>query len=214
MKKGILFLTYAFLSGIILTGCTERIEEMQEGRAVGAISRTGSLNELVVADFDSGKKPNNVGGNFGAWDKDPEDPSQSCKDTFDSANRYGPKGFALKLAYDVDSKNAAYNGFWMRLNGFDVSGYDSVSFWVKGDKGAGYTTAFKIELKNAKNETGSYYVTNITDSWQNAIIPLKKMKGITDFSGLTEFVIVFEDKVASDKEGIIYIDNITFMANK
>lgn len=169
-----------------------------------------AAHALVVADFDSGEKPNNVGGNFGAWDKDPMDASQGCKDAFDSTNCYGSKGFAIKLEYDVDSRNAAYNGFWMLLNEFDASGYNNVSFWVKGDKGAGFTTVFKVELKNAGGQTGLYYVTNVTDSWRNVVVPFRKMKGITDFSALTEFVIVFEDKVASSKEGIIYIDDISF----
>lgn len=169
-----------------------------------------AARELIVADFDSGKKPNNIGGNFGAWDKDPKDSSQGCTDSFDSVNRYGPKGFAIKLDYDVDSRNSAYNGFWMLLDGLDVSEYDNVTFWVKGDRNSGYTTVFKVELKNTKNETGAYYVANITDSWQKMVVPLKKMKGITNFSNLTEFVIVFEDKIASEKDGIIYIDDIGF----
>lgn len=166
--------------------------------------------ELVVADFDNGEKPNNVGGNFGAWDKDPTDSSQSCKDSFDDLNSHGLDGFSLKLEYDVDSRNPAYNGFWMMLQELDATGYDNVSFWVKGDKAAGYSNVFKVELKNAKKETGSYYVTNVTDSWRNVVIPLKKMRGMTSFSGLKEFVIVFEDKIASAKTGVLYIDDITF----
>lgn len=169
---------------------------------------------LVVADFDSGKKPNNAGGNFGAWDKDPRDISQGCADAFDSVNRYGQKGFGIKLDYDVDSKNPAYNGFWMLLQALDASHYDSISFWVKGDEGAGYTSTFKIELKNSKNQVGTYYITGVTGSWQNMVIPLNKIKGITDFSGLTEFVIVFEDKIASDKDGVIYVDEIAFIRNE
>lgn len=169
-----------------------------------------AAQELIVADFDSGEKPNNVGGNFGAWDKDPRDSSQGCVDAFDSVNRYGAKGFGIKLDYDVDSRNPAYNGFWMLLQAVDASSYDSISFWVKGDKEAGYTTAFKVELKNAKKQVGAYYVTNVSESWQKVVIPLKKIKGITDFSNLTEFVIVFEDKVASDKDGVIYIDDVMF----
>jgi len=37
---------------------------------------------LVVADFDTGDKPNNLGGDFGAWDKDPNDESQGCQLSF------------------------------------------------------------------------------------------------------------------------------------
>jgi hypothetical protein len=170
----------------------------------------GAAEELIVADFDSGEKPNNIGGNFGAWDKDPADFSQGCAEAFDSANRYGAKGFAMKLDYDVDSRNPAYNGFWMFLQNLDASDYDNLAFIVKGDKNEGYTTVFKVELKNAKKQVGRYYVTNVTDEWQEIVIPLKDFKGITDFSDLTEVVIVFEDRIASNKDGVIYIDDIKF----
>lgn len=171
-------------------------------------------SELLVADFDSGEKPSNIGGDFGAWNKDPTDFSQGCTETFDSVNRHGAKGFSMKLDYSVESKNPAYNGFWMFLQNLDASKYDNLAFWVKGDSKIGYTTVFKVELKNANKQVGRYYATNITDQWQDIVIPLKDFKGITDFSNLTEFVIVFEDRIASNKKGVVYIDDIRFTKNK
>ncbi|MCK4463209.1 MAG: CIA30 family protein [Candidatus Omnitrophica bacterium] len=166
--------------------------------------------EVVIADFNTGEKPNNIGGNFGAWDKDPADFSQGCSESFDSVNKHGRKGFAMKLDYDVDSNNPAYNGFWMLLQGLDASKYDNLAFWVKGDPEEGCTTVFKIELKNAQKHVGRYYVTDITNEWQEIVIPFKDFKGITDFSDMAELVFVFEDRVASNKDGIIYIDDIRF----
>lgn len=171
-------------------------------------------NEFLVADFNTGEKPNNIGGDFGAWSKDPTDFSQGCSESFDSVNRRGTTGFSMKLDYSVDSKNPAYNGFWMFLQNFDASKYDNLSLWVKGDGKIGYTTVFKVELKNASKQIGRYYVTNITDSWQDIVIPLKDFKGITDFSNLSELVIVFEDRIASNKKGVIYLDDIRFTKNK
>ena len=173
-----------------------------------------AAEELLVADFDAGEKPNNIGGNFGAWDKDPADFSQGATESFDSKNRYGSKGFSMKIDYDVDSQNPAYNGFWMFLQDLDASEYDNLAFQVKGDSEEGYTTVFKVELKNANRQVGRYYVTNVTDQWQEIVIPLVDFKGITDLSSLTEFVIVFEDRIASNKDGAIYIDNIKFTKNK
>lgn len=171
-------------------------------------------NEFLVADFNTGEKPNNIGGDFGAWSKDPTDFTQGCSEAFDSVNRRGTTGFSMKLDYSVDSKNPAYNGFWMFLQNFDASKYDNLALWVKGDGKVGYTTVFKVELKNASKQIGRYYVTNITDSWQDIVIPLKDFKGITDFSNLSELVIVFEDRIASNKKGIIYLDDIRFTKNK
>lgn len=165
---------------------------------------------LVLADFNSGEKPNNIGGNFGAWNKDPSDPTQWCKESFDNVTRHGESGFSMKLDYSVESPNPAYNGFWMMLPNLDASKYDTVSLWVKGDSQAGYTTVFKIEIKNAGKQTGRYYVSNVSDQWQQVSIPLSEFKGLIDKTNLTEFVIVFEDRMASKKKGVIYIDDITF----
>jgi len=234
MKKGIMALFSVLTMAVLMTGCGSKKSEetvsiketaapkrpnivvMKEVRSSG-VTKAGmkvSGDEITVADFDSGEKPNNIGGDFGGWDKDPADFSQSCSESFDSVNRYGLKGFAMKLDYDVDSKNPAYNGFWMFLQNLDASGYDNLTFRVKGDSEKGYTTVFKVELKNAAGQVGRHYVTNATDKWQGIVMPLKDFKGITDFSNLTEFVIVFEDRIASNKKGVIYIDNIKFTKNK
>lgn len=183
--------------------------------AVGLVTLSAAAEDSVlVADFNAGVKPNNLGGDFGAWDKDPTDFSQGCVEAFDPNVKHGETGFSMKLDYDVDSTNPAYNGFWMFLQNFDATGYDTLSFWVKGDKNAGYSTVFKIELKNAKKETGRYYATGISSEWQKISIPLKDFKGITDFKDLTEFVIVFEDRIASNKQGTIYLDDISFEKTK
>lgn len=164
---------------------------------------------LIIADFDSGVKPANNGGDFGSWDKDPQDFTQTCFESFCSTIKHGDIGFSLKIDYDVDSPNPAYNGFWLKLMGEDFSKYNNFKFWIKGDTNKGYTKVLKIELKNDKGEVGKYYVTGITEQWQEIVVPFNKMAGITDFSSMEEFVIVFEDRIATDKEGSIYIDDIS-----
>jgi len=184
-----------------------------------SFAATGSFaaardGDLLIADFNSGEKPNNIGGDFGAWNKDPADFTQGCTEAFDSANRHGDSGFAMKLDYSVDSKNPAYNGFWMSLNGIDASKYDNLALWVKGDSKTGYTTVFKVELKNASKQIGRYYITSVTDQWQEIVIPLSEFKGLTDLSNMSELVVVFEDRVASNKKGVIYIDDIMLSKNR
>ena len=181
--------------------------------AVEAPKATASKysEEIIAANFDSGEKPNNLGGNFGAWNKDPSDPTQWCKESFDNVTRHGDTGFAMKLDYSVLSPNPAYNGFWMILPNFDATKYDALNLWVKGDSKAGYTTVFKIELKSANKQVGRYYVSNVGDQWQEVSIPLSEFKGLIDRSSLTEFVVVFEDRMASNKKGVLYIDDIRFV---
>ena len=110
-------------------------------------------DELVIADFDTGDKPNNIGGDFGAWDKDPNDDTQGTEMAFEPNDALGdPAGYSLRLDYDVDSPNPAYNGFWMKVNGEDLSKYNTLKLWIKGDAKAGFTKRIKLELKDMTNK--------------------------------------------------------------
>ena len=184
--------------------------------AVTLILMVGAKSDaaiLKVADFDSGQKPNNLGGDFGAWNRDETDLTQSCVDSFSSEVKYGDKGYSLKLVYDVDSPNPAYNGFWTKLQNQDVKDYKELVFFVKGDEQKGFTPRFKVELKNP-TQVGSFLVTGVTSEWQKVVIPFQKFKAITDWSQMTEFVIVFDDLTSNPKEGVIYIDDIYFSNGK
>jgi len=181
--------------------------------ALGLISTAGHADEVMVADFDAGTKPNNIGGDFGAWDKDANDTTQFCYDSMISEGTWAGSPFSLKLDYDVDSPNPAYNGFWSKLSGIDVTKYKYITFYVKGDRASGFTNQFKVELKNG-TEVGNYLVKGITDEWKKVSIPLNKVDGITYWTSMQEFVVVFDDINASNKVGTIYLDNIAFSSEK
>lgn len=170
--------------------------------------------DLMVADFNSGAKPNNLGGDFGCWIKDPNDPMQGCVESFDSKNRYGDKGHGLRLIYSVASKNPAFGGLWMRLQNLDASRFDALAFRVRGDAGMGYTKVFKVELKDALDQSSHKYVNNVTDQWQDVVIPLSSFEGMANPRKLKELVIVFEDTTATAKQGVIYLDDIRFTNSK
>jgi len=161
----------------------------------------------VIDDFNAGDKPNKLGGDLGAWDKDPGDRSQSCAITYDPAVKNGDGGYSLRIEYDVESSNPAYNGFWTKLQNVNASARKNLVFFVKGDAAKGFTTRMKVELKNVK-ETGRYQVNGITDGWQKIVVPLDQFNGLTDRSALTELVIVFDDLTSTKKTGVIYIDDI------
>ena len=184
---------------------------MVVGFGVAAYAAAPASNELVIADFDTGDKPNNIGGDFGGWDKDPNDESQGTQMSFDTDDSQGDaSGYAIRLDYDVDSPNPAYNGFWMKLNGEDATPYNTLNFFVKGDAKAGYTKRFKIELKDMTNKPSAYIVSGVTDQWQKISIPFEKFRRIENWNSLNELVFVFDDINSSPKTGSILIDQITF----
>jgi hypothetical protein len=164
---------------------------------------------LVIADFDTGEKPGNLGGDFGSWNKDPNDKTQYCNMSFDPKVKWGNAGYSARLDYTVESPNPAYNGFWMKLDDLDASKFKNLVFYVKGDPEKKFTNRFKVELKN-RSEVGKYMVNDVAGEWQKITIPLNAFNGLSDISALTEFVIVFDDINATQKSGSINIDDIYF----
>ncbi len=178
--------------------------------AYAATPKAANPNELVIADFDTGDKPNNIGGDFGGWDKDPNDESQGTQMSFDTDDSQGDaSGYSIRLDYDVDSPNPAYNGFWMKLNGEDATPYNTLNFYVKGDAKLGYTKRFKIELKDMTNKPSAYIVSGVTDQWQKISIPFEKFRRIENWNALNEIVVVFDDINSTPKTGGILIDQFT-----
>lgn len=196
--------------GIVLT----LVALMVVGFGISIAHAAAAANELVIADFDTGDKPNNIGGDFGGWDKDPNDETQGTKMSFDSDDSQGdPSGYAIRLDYDVDSPNPAYNGFWMKLNGEDATAYNTLNFFIKGDAKAGYTKRVKVELKDMDNKPSAYIVSGITDQWQKISIPFEKFRRIEKWNSLNEFVLVFDDINSTPKTGSILIDQVTLSKN-
>lgn len=181
------------------------------GSAAADADRGGAnADEVIVADFNSGHKPNNLGGDFGAWIADPSDPMQGSIESFDRDNRYGDKGYALRLIYSVASSKPAFGGLWMQLRGLDASSFDTLTFRIKGDAALGFTTNFRVELKDALDQTSRFEVSGVSTQWQDITIPLSRFVGMANLRKLKEFVIVIEDKSASAKQGVLYFDDIRF----
>ncbi|MBI4388273.1 MAG: hypothetical protein HY582_04460 [Candidatus Omnitrophica bacterium] len=194
--------------GISISTATLFAEAPVQPPAVAPATGTGGM---IVADFNTGDKPNNVGGDFGAWDKDPNDETQGCKLSFESNDAAGDStGYAIRLDYDVDSANPAYNGFWMKLNGFDATQYNTLNFYMKGDAEKGFSPRVKIELKGPDGVSSPYIVSGITDQWQEFSIPFERFRRVTDWSALSEFVVVFDDINSNPKTGTIFVDNVRF----
>ena len=166
--------------------------------------------ELMVADFNSGEKPNNLGGDFGAWIRDPNDPMQGALESFDRANRSGKSGYALRLIYSVDSAKPAFGGLWMRLQKLDASRFASLKFRVRGDSAMGFTQVLKVELKDSLGQASHFYVRGVTDQWQDVSIPLAAFEGMANLHSLNEFTITIEDTTATAKKGVLYFDDIRF----
>ena len=220
MRKSIMLAVFILLCclPIFFFGCANGQDNILENKINPNKEVFG--DSIKVADFNSGNTFNNLDGESGTWESDPEDSDQSITISLDKNVKLTEEGASLRIDYDVDSEKNAVNGFWTQLRVFDASPYDHFEFWVKGDKKRGYPESFKIEFKKFKKnivddyeETvkASYVVTGVTDEWQQVSIPLNVLNGIMDWEDIREFGITFEKRRLENKAGTIYIDDISFI---
>jgi len=195
-----------FLSGLIAFSLTSVSYAADAAKTPPA----GDGTSLLIADFNTGDKPNNVGGDFGSWNYAPNDETQGCWDSFEPSDSQGANGYSIAMEYDVKSPNPAFCGFWMKLGGADVTNYDTLSFWLKGDEKMGYTSRFKIELRNKLGGRAIFTISGVSDAWQEFNIPIKRTRSIKDWSKMDELTIVFDDILSTKKTGKIYIDQVAF----
>ena len=74
---------------------------------------------VIIADFNKGDMANNLGGEIGEWELDPEDNAQGLGSSFDNSVKNGASGSSFKISRQL----ACYN-----LNfGFSQYGFISIS---------------------------------------------------------------------------------------
>lgn len=197
-----------------------------------------TLFEKVVEDFNGEIKkfstgPKDLsfegpgGHRFGTWTRDSADQTQTCTATFSDDDAVS-KGRSLRIYYDVDSPNPAFNGFYLKLDGLDLSGYDMLHLYLRGDLSKGFTPHVKIELKNGHqahvrqkellnlphepflgSHTFSAFLEGIGADWRKFSIPFSNFRKLKELHDMHELVIVFDDIHSSPKSGVIYLDHIS-----
>ncbi|MFA6320967.1 MAG: glucoamylase family protein [Candidatus Omnitrophota bacterium] len=199
---------------IIGTGKTVSPETSSKNNTAAKIP-----SSMVVADFNRDSLINNLYGESGTWESNPEDKAQWINAALDNVVRLGESGSSLRLEYSVNSSEDAVNGFWTQLRDFDASKYDHFEFWVKGDGRKGFTTVFKLEFSKYRTDAegheetvkASYVVKGVTGQWQKISIPLNVMNGISDWTGLREMVVSFQKRRVDSPEGVLYFDDFAFV---
>ncbi len=189
------------------------------------LSKPGFANEvLLLDDFNDGDFINKFGtisGTFGSIPPDnPATGTCIAKIYSDNPeNIRGRTGYSLELTYDV-SNTDSFSGYFSKLANKDLIAFKYLSFWVKAKEGGEF---FKIELKNNSPDNNrnkaAVYITDyldggVTTNWQKVVIPLDAFANIGTWTGMSEFVIVFENYQSrtnnSTLTSTIYIDDILF----
>jgi hypothetical protein len=184
----------------------------------GAAEAAGSIQKrLVVHDFDGANLDNNIGGASGTWNLEETDILSSADCFLDSSQRIGDLGSSVCLTYKLNPKRAGQNGFWTNLNKADLTDYDHIEFWIKGDAKLGFAKSMKVEFKQQipgsidEMYKGSYVVNNISDQWQKITIPLNNFSGIREWTKMEELVFSLQTRRADVRQGAYYIDDIALI---
>jgi len=175
---------------------------------------------MLVDDFNKGRGRNKLDGMNIVWENKPgRCQIKYIKDTF---HTFGGTGRSLQVTYDISVTNTSYCGYALGLNKRDISEFNYLSFWVKGEKGGEF---FKVELKcwpantNENRKVGKSYISDyldggVTSQWQKVVIPIDTFGSLIDKKDMWELTITFEHYQStvngSPMQGTIYLDDILF----
>ena len=169
---------------------------------------------LLFDNFNCGTPPNDLGGNAGIYDPDPDDPTETCSESYSRDSKEGP--YALKLVYDRGG--SSYCGYWGKTksdeSGRDLSGFagGDLKFWLKGEAGG---ERFKVELHHQGGSAPwpevqltacAGFGSGAPVTYKEVTMPLASFAGL-DLSKVTELVMTFDQ---SPNSGTVYIDKIRF----
>jgi len=153
--------------------------------------------QSMVVNFDSCTGVTKLGGKMGPAYVPPDNLVESYVPE-------GGPGCVARLEYDI----ADWGGFWIRLQGADLSPYGQLVFDIKADPQE-IPKEVKIELKRAGlQEVSIRRISGITTKWQTMSVNLEEFEGsLSSFTDMEELAFVFE---ANDSRsiGVVYLDNI------
>jgi RHS repeat-associated protein len=157
---------------------------------------------IVVDNFNDMTQENGVGG------------TQSCLGAggvvincvYDQANHHGEVGAGYRVTY-TDVTETEWAIAETELLGLDASGYEFLSFYIKGARGDEKPNIYLAANGLRKFVNIENYVP-ITTSWQRVSIPLKDFsdQGL-DITNLSHLQLAFEWE---EMEGTVYLDDIRF----
>ena len=178
----------------------------------------------IVDDFDFDKDANYWTGTNGLMEEFGE--NKSITNSFVTADAHA--GRSLQLTYNLNT-SSSWNGYFLTLNNLvavtkNISGYQQLSFWVKGAVGG--VEHLKIGLENnssvaAGRYRASLYVNDyldggITNGWQKVTIPLGAFANLDSLTNVRTLTFVFERAYADvsglSRTGAVLVDDIRFSA--
>jgi hypothetical protein len=122
---------------------------------------------------------------------------------------------ALILQSDPAKINFNFNpakkeSYTINLNRLNVGRFRELGFSAKNMYPKD-VVSLRIEFTNNFKEKSEVYIKNISGRWQDFRINLAKFKNISDWSQMANLSFSIEEWNASEKRGILYIDNVRLL---
>jgi len=177
-------------------------------------SIAGTPPAVFVDNFDKGltsgvfyQRSTTLGTYQGTWAKRPS----YAIITKSRKHRMGDTGKGLGIEY---KKEAGWAGWYTLLDGLDIANYNTLSFWVKGEKGQ---EKFDIGLADARmqeyeidalyaGDVNTFLPLGVTTEWQEVKVPVSRVEAELDLRDMGSVVLWFR----YGGQGKIYIDDMTF----
>ncbi len=125
---------------------------------------------------------------------------------------------SMRIEYDVEG---SWGGVWMLFGGggdggdeqeVDLSDYNYLSFYIKASSAGENPENIRLELVD-ETDTRDEVVEDITTNWNEYVIPLNDFDGL-DKTSIKQFNIMFDEWNVSNKEGIVFIDEVQFRVSE
>ncbi len=169
---------------------------------LAALAQSANAEESVsIADFGEA----GISDKLGVSVMNPIDPDQWINFKLEDQ----PDGRrVLNLEYDIDSNQPAEVEFWLRLEGADISRFDTLILKMRGDPEKGFTKNTVVQFTDLNGQKASYVLTGIESEWKEFRIPFKRFSRIRDWSRVKEFGIVFDAINTNPKKGVLYVSRV------
>ena len=131
--------------------------------------------------------------------------SSSFEDSVIYALHNGP----IRITYNLGEPYPPVKAFSVTIPQTDISRYANISFSVRAGT-EGSPGIVKLVIKNRKNEVAAHYIRGIGRDWQDIQVPFRELKGITDWTNISDVSFVLESWNMDQKKGSLLIDNLCF----
>jgi len=168
-----------------------------------------AIEPLLVSDFNGELPVTKQDGEIIARQRVPS----AVKFRLDDETFHGESGKSLRVEF-IRLRGGEECLLLLRIPGVDLTGYNALSFWVKGTEGG---EIFDVGIRDAEMDRQEKLPANlepiekslpggITTEWQKAVIPLSKILG--ESSRQSGSILIVFNRIT--KYSVIQIDDMVF----